>query len=1377
VAAAVFLVGSVASTAAPQRILVQAPAAGVGSGVEKDRAASAAQTLALYLYDWFGEADGVRLVDESQARCAMGAVCGPAFVQRPEDVYRALCAIVGVDAAVLWEAREGAITLRVHRAAGVAERELPWRAAADAGVALKAATDWLVSELGVDAQASPLARGLGTGAPAMFEDYYVIERFGAPWVWNSGVERLNALRPYLQRLPQDRWAAAAIVRAGTTMSTDRRAVEKPAAYVMMVRQALPSLLGTEWEPDALAFCEANRHAPETVESDLLAMVRRLGQDEVESALEDAPDGTDRVLGGAGDAPVGEAATGVRATLDGVRTVAQQAGALRCLGAMKSKGALAHLVRVAKVKDPVIRRAAAGALAQYPAPAGAEELEALRRDPDAVTAFLAARGLARRGAAADDLARLAAAALKAQPGCAEALEVLAERATTAEAAALAASAAERRAERRALAVRGLLRAGALDAAGVQAALADPDASVVRAAAEALPEPGLAGQRERLTALANHPDPAIAEPVRARLAALRPAEPRARRQFELATEHPYVRRQLIEALAREASADAVADLEAATANADAHTRALALTRLADVAPGAARPHALRLVADPHRWVRLHAAAVAARVVQAGDAATLKAALAAESDAATRLYLEDASARAEGRPLPAPRPAANRVDPAQTRPFLCGHGPDCVESPMQGYYDLHYKPDEPARKAHAAGKVFLARANGTAGNPVQVFLEPALRDGFWLGLDREFGDLAALDGVVLGEESMYFRRWDAWDSGWRLFCREAGIDPRRVAGDRGKLTAAEQGAWWSWEQRVAIEGFNVMYDWIKLGYGKLRPGFQVCTFMPDQNGPCEFDREWKFDVGAGYYYETGNRHRYTQIRRFKTLWPDRPVLWLVDGAPTALHGGALNYRYKPLTSPLASPQMPPYADAVCAWLAGAHPGFFYAKLAMARTEKGGPKAIGVWVFLETISPSSLQPALDRMFAGVAEQYRTESEMKDVHAQQAVGGLDVKARDDEPIEIDEPDPEKDPFAVRVRAEREAVRLGLVLEQELVYDVARLLTGLPAPAATNDVLLVGDARAESGALRLPHRYDFLDDMNKLAGADLERYRFIGVAGADGVALRDDAIHAVSAWLKDTPGLLYVRGWLPTDATNEAPTVADLDGRLEAEWPWAKDIALAEKAYRIAGGGAKALDAGDPDTLVLWQGTGQKGAVLFDRSTLTPQELRGAIAKVKAERGVGVTFADPVGMALGGFPGVSAAASGGADPGGGFALAGVDLFTGVTNPVLAGGRGAAFVASEYRGPHAAAHGGVAVLCQRPLVATTPLENGLEVDCGGGWIQAAAAGSLEVRAGAALPEIATNQILSWMLLSREPGVARVRREPSEGEVTYVRAPGKITVLAK
>ncbi len=1362
-----------AASGAEPRVMVQPPAASLRHADLHDQAVRVSQCLSLYLYDWFGAAPDVRLVDERQAGSVLRSFNSPACVFRDGELFSSVRAATPVDALVTWQWSEGKLVLDLHRAGGAKRLTTGWNDSAAVAKALRAVTDFLAAELAVKASTSPLARGLSGDEPQLIEDYYVIPRVRAEWVDNSGEKQVDVLRPYLKRLPGDTWAAAAIVRSGIALSTDSRTVTRPPSYITMMQLALPCLLGTAHEAVALEFVGKNKLLPEVIEKDLVAIVSKLGHDELDTVLDDAPSpkAKGRAKGTAEDS------AGPGAEAGGSKTPGQNAGAIRCLGVLRSKAALSHFERIARANDIRLRQAVAKALGDFASPIGDELLASLAGDRDPGTAFYAAHSLRQHGRTPKDLARLAAALLEQDPGCDEAVEVLAAEGTAAVAPRLTACLSSPRAPQRAASVRGLLRLGLLAGDGLKAALSDPDSATVRGTLASLPSDLVGSVRERLVALANHPDFALAESARQQLQAVAPADATERRLFEMSVEHPYVRRRTIAALAKDSSEPALKDLEAACANADPQTRAYALELLSQKAAERARPVAIRLLGDNHRWVRLQAAAVAAQVAGAGDTAPIKASMEHEDDEVTRLYLTDALARAEGHSLPAPRPAANILRPDKTTAFLCGHGADCVSSPIQGYYDLNYNPDAPAREAHAKGKVFLVRSNNTAKNPAQVFLNQGWRDGFWLGLNEEFGDLAALDGVVLGEESMSFRQWNEWESGWRLFCREAGIDPSRVAGDKEKLTEREKQAWWNWEQRVAIEGFNAIYDYVKLRFGKLRPGFQVCTFMPDQNGPCDFEPEWKFDIGAGYYYETNNRHRYTQIRRFKTLWPDRPVLWLCDGAPTGLHT-PLNYKYPALQQPPMNPQSPAYADMICAWLAGADPGYFYAHLAIHKDMKPGPSASGAWLALENMAPDGpeLKTAMSLIFQGVEGRYRNESEMKTALTGNAAGELTspTKPADDLIAELDGKTGKNDPFRLQVKAEYDRMRMGLLMERKLLWDCTRLLADLPRPPQHNEILLVGDIRAQTGALRLPVTYDALDRIASLAGRDLTRYRVIAVANSEATPLNDGTMSAVTEWLRKTPGLLVVHGWLNTRADAGKSVIGNIEGKLAGEWPWAKDLTFADKRYQLLSKNASGVAGADASTLVFWQGAGFQGGVVFDASDLAPDQLRDALNKVSAEKKIGAAITGSIGMEAAELTGLKAMVSCR------FALTdaslkGVDLLTGVSDPVLAKQRTGALVATEFTGTYAASLNGVSILADQPLRGVKAVNGGLELDCDGLIQAVCATGRVEVRWDGKTPAaIEAKNVLPWLLESTEPGSARVEREDKRGAITYLRARGKVTL---
>ncbi|MBO7721158.1 MAG: hypothetical protein J6T01_01990, partial [Kiritimatiellae bacterium] len=83
----------------------------------------------------------------------------------------------------------------------------------------------------------------------------------------------------------------------------------------------------------------------------------------------------------------------------------------------------------------------------------------------------------------------------------------------------------------------------------------------------------------------------------------------------------------------------------------SRALALKLYARLDPEGAYPHLLKAMEDVHTWARLYASIDLARLAKAADAAKIRGFLAKERNRAVKLYLEDAAAKAEGRPAPPP------------------------------------------------------------------------------------------------------------------------------------------------------------------------------------------------------------------------------------------------------------------------------------------------------------------------------------------------------------------------------------------------------------------------------------------------------------------------------------------------------------------------------------------------------------------------------------------------------------------------------------------------------------------------------------------------------------------------------------------------------
>ena len=166
---------------------------------------------------------------------------------------------------------------------------------------------------------------------------------------------------------------------------------------------------------------------------------------------------------------------------------------------------------------------------------------------------------------------------------------------------------------------------------------------------------------------------------------------------------------------------------------------------------------------------------------------------------------------------------------------------------------------------------------------------------------------------------------------------------------------------------------------------------------------------------------------------------------------------------------------------------------------------------------------------------------------------------------------------------------------------------------------------------------------------------------------------------------------------------SDLGEKLQEAWPWAADVSLAGKHYRISGTNAIALagELGKP-TLVFWRGAGFRGGVLLDCSDLPPAELRDQLNRLAAEKQIGVKFDGPIGMEAGAVNGLTAMASCRAAPEA-FTLNGIDLLSGLVNPVLARNRSGAMVAESFKGRYVATFNGVAVLADQPLELAEPVE--------------------------------------------------------------------------
>ncbi len=895
--------------------------------------------------------------------------------------------------------------------------------------------------------------------------------------------------------------------------------------------------------------------------------------------------------------------------------------------------------------------------------------------------------------------------------------------------------------------------------------------------ALLQPLADADRGTVVRLANTAYMPIAQAAQQALAPLRPADGLDADRFDLQVAHPYLRKQILDRHAQ--NADLLAE---ACANPDPPTRTHALSLIAAVAPETASPMVEAALGDPHLWVRLHAASLLTTPSIAPSEESLRKALQMEQDPVIRVLLQR-SLGIEGKP----RPAARSVKDRPNLRWLCGYGADAVHSPIDAYYV--FKPDVTPlwQEASEAGKIFFSRLS-PIGNPGAVITDLQGRDDYWLALIRQLPPelLPYLDGVVYGEETMNMTADNLWPSGWRLFCLDAGLDPARIDGNPEALSEVEREAWLYWARERCVDGFNELYRFTKLYFGVLRPGLQVATFLPKEvllkDGSWPPDRRMQFDVNGIYDYKGCNRLAgYWLVRRLKTLWPDRPVMWLSLG----IGGYEMNpvrHDHKPPTVPLISRAQRAYADALSAWLAGAQAGWFSVWIFVDPTFTPGRSMSGVQVGLEDITDTDrLRRGADLAFKGVEEIRLTQQDAKNAPT---LG--EEPAGDDLGFTLQErPDPRKVELE-KIATEKTALIQGMQLYQKYVYDCIRVIGDLPERPTPAPVLAVRDGisvwsrdgeRPLIPGFGLFQSGDFICEINQLPYLDLSRYRIIAIH--DPPRLRDETITALTSWLRDTDGILYIHRDLTADNAREMPTPEDLDGHLTLDWPWEKDLVIttqepenaetdfgsAQIVASITGGDSLAI-ANGKSVLARWRHADFKGTVIVDGLSRTGSAWLDHLARhipavtapwfVQQGESGGVTITSG-----------SRYYSEARQP---FHLAGQDLLTGEENPLIGVDSSGGVATSDHQGAHTVVYQGLAILADSPFDSVERLPNGLRLR-GGGLIRVRAAHGRQVVVSPELPLI--EQPLELVLSKEAVGRCTIPIE-NDLSIIYLRSPGPITL---
>ncbi len=1315
--------------------------------------------LSLHLRDAFENVTDIQVADEGWVAAVLGEVRGSKRKTQPERFFTSFTSFLPVDYFIDFSSDGKLFTCTIYSPTGKRDITVPIKKNTTTKSLAIASAPFISKELKLNDDTAARLMPLATISDDTFESAYLARRMRGDWVNSNGEAQFKILSPYVESMKGNPVLIRSLLEAGIQLTTDKRKTDNISLQLTKARAAMIQALGTKNEPLAMEFLRINILEKAKIEDDLIAFVKQLDARETADDVGDQAPGNDNSLTGLLKPP---------------GTIGQCIGAVRALGNLRSIKALPWIQRIAKHDDIAARIATAYALGQYGESITAKDtLRSLLKDDDAGVAFEALAALWNNGANKDitpeiktQLIIQAREILKMNPGNITAIHVITQLGNEKDIQTLQSFLNNSDSAIKISAMESLIQLKAIDIQTIKSLFNDDNPLIV---IEALKHIELMKNdaKSMLVKLANNPYEPIAEMARQQAEQFIPVTEKERTLFLVNIESTYIRRKIVDSLGKNTAPWAIDLLsDIAVSNAKSHIRAQAIGILLKLNPEKAAPIVKDALSDPYYWVRFHACTLAPKVAKLIGADALHVAMNDETDPAGKLYLVDAIAIAEGKEVQTPQKSANKMDSQQTYAGMTGSSSGVVESPFQFYYCLSAENiDDAAKKASENGKVFYYRVK-TAPNPSQILLEPAWEDLSWQALRDGLKDWRWIDGVVIGEETMYagHNNENTWRLGWRAFCLDAKIDPSTINGDKLKLTPAQQKAWEYWEQQVAIDGFNELYDFVHLYFGKLRPGFKVGTFMTDQDVLKPQEKEWKFDFAGAYYYETSNNERYAMIRRYNTVWPDRPLIWLSmgDGEYNGLR--QLNYKLKLPEKPILRRNCLGYADSVCAWMAGAQNGFFEAYLFEPPTSKGGFDAYGKYVWMEDISTPVLDAGIETVFSGVFDIYKKAASV-------------IKPEDDDPENKPEK-PEIDVTAIKTRVdnEKKSLRNSFIFEQQNLYNITRILSDLPRPNMKTPFLWVTPNR-RIRQIDWCNSYDIQYQINNITAIDISKYSVIGIIGMDTSPLSDSTITTITKWVKDKPYALYIRGALSVDIKNKVNTPDDMTTNLNNRWPWEKDVVCNGKSYKVSGSARAITGTTDEATLVYWKGDGYQGGVVFD---LSPNnDSRDKINALLNHEKIGVAFDGTPGMKIMKVNGITAAVSTGSDaeP---LTLKGVDFLTGEPNPVMTKGRSAAIVADKFKGKYIYADNGISILGTKPLENCVTIDNGIKVSCVDLMQIGSITGKVKVLTANGKKElnmVSVEKINEWLLYSNDEGIATIPVGDKGAVATYVRCKEAVIIYSE
>ena len=869
------------------------------------------------------------------------------------------------------------------------------------------------------------------------------------------------------------------------------------------------------------------------------------------------------------------------------------------------------------------------------------------------------------------------------------------------------------------------------------LDDPDARVTARILKLIGKGGVdvkSRHYDRFIAFANDASSTVSDAARAALELKKPAGGDELIEYELNLEHPLVRRRILSAAAKKGDAKSKALLEKSIMNANPQTRAYAIDLLGRLDPELAYKYVIEAAGDRHGWVRFYAAVRLAETAKAKDAAKIKEFLAKEKMRGTKLYFEDALAKAEGRPKPPPQKSVNTAFPKDGRAlmWLCGTGgEDAADGPYEAFYTCAPPQwNEDIQRAHDKGRVYFPRPT-PIGDPSFILTDEASADTFWTRLLDQMPDNIAdvTDGVVYGEESMGISTGqDAFDKAWRLFCREAGLDVKRVDGELSNLTKSEKSAWSNWIRRIGVEGFNILYDFTKDYFGKIHPGFSVCTWIPSESGID--DPEMKFDVLGAYIYDGDFRQMYSKIRSLKTIWPERPLLWLSFGNVNLGLGGSVGA--KPITWKVDWPTKPvryrfdhPYADNFVAWFAGADPGFF---VSYSTNQEDDFDACS-WVsfpMLHVYRHPSLEPSIVYAYKGTYG--RISDMMKDANKKEVDVSMEESGDDElEDLSLEEKGGSDDPVMKKQKEYEERMRRGFVFCARSMRDAAVTQRSLPRrfPKRQASALISGASPYSPAGLLLPEFDVYINYDTPVEIGALKDYKLL-VCGAR-AQMSESARKAWVEYIRDTPAVIVFNGAYPETKGGARSSIGDIRDDLETPWPWEADVKYVAKDNRKGKDAHYIVKDGAPVEIIeknssgvarlVWRGKGMKSIVIFDLLTgaANSEAIRTVAAKHFAANSVDFKFASKPGLfeaqTSTGLKVTAQCAWGGITAE--TVAEGCDLLTGQWQAKVTARLPVAATSDDYVSPYVIIHGGVSVLAEdMPLKLLEKLPNGVKVEVDG-----------------------------------------------------------------